>query len=283
MKSHLRLIASGEAPLYYRAALRRRLVRARVRRSPGGRLVFPVYDGVVATLRESDDLTLRAYMDGIDQPIVHTLERLLRPGMTVVDVGANTGLYTVICARLVGPGGRVHSFEPVPGLGGRVRENAELNGLANVEVYGSGLGARAGSFRLHLSGSGGDGWSSLYPSEWTGPEAVEVPVETLDGWMDRRDVERIDLLKVDVEGAELDVLRGARRSLAEGRIGAVVVEFNRDTQEAGGFSAEEMERTLAEAGFRWHVLPWTPGDQAPVDWAALPRLCDLVAVREGAP
>jgi len=103
-------------------------------------------------------------------------------------------------------------------------------------------------------------------------------VRTLDDWLDASSIERVDLVKIDVEGAELDVLRGAARSLASGKIAALIVEFNEETQVAAHLTAADIRDFLAGLGFTWYQLPWSADIQVPVSWSGLGRLCDLIAI-----
>ena len=91
-------------------------------------------------------------------------------------------------------------------------------------------------------------------------------------------IKSIDLLKVDVEGAELQVLRGAKQTL--GVVKAVLVEYNEETYSASRTSAYELRDLLTQMGFRWCALPWRACSPKPVDWDNLPRICDLMAVRQ---
>lgn len=276
---HLDVLRSGAAWQHYGGAMKMRAARALLRIHPRHQLVFDLGNGVNGLLRRGDDLTLRAFLNGIDRPLASTLRAYLTRGMVVLDVGANTGLYTSIIAACVGPSGRVFAFEPIPYLARRVRENAELNRLTNVDVLEAAVGAEAGRSDLHLSAAGGDGWASLYAWNWSGPETLSVPILTLDDWLEASSMARVDLVKIDVEGAELDVLRGAGRSLASGKIGALIVEFNEETQSAAHHTAADLRDFLTGFGFAWYQLPWSSGAQLPVAWSELGRLCDLIAIK----
>ena len=275
---HLDVLRSGSALRHYGGAIKMRAARTILRIHPRHQLVFDLGRGVNGLLRLGDDLTLRVFLNGIDRALTSTLRAYLRLGMVVLDVGANTGLYTSIAAACVGPAGRVFAFEPIPYLARRVRENAELNRLTNVEVIEAAIGAEVGRSDLHLSAAGGDGWASLYAWNWSGPETLSVPVLALDDWLEAASIERVDLVKIDVEGAEHDVLRGAVRSLATGKIGALIVEFNEETQAAAHLTAADLREFLTGFGFTWYQLPWSSDAQVPVAWSELDRLCDLIAI-----
>jgi FkbM family methyltransferase len=280
LKNHLKVIFSSNAGWYYKLALRRRLTKLRIRWSKDSRLVFDIYPGIKAILRYNDDLTLRAYLEGLDPAIVKTLETYLKPGMVVVDVGANTGLYTLLFSLLVGSKGKVYAFEPVPSLAKRIEENVRLNGATNVDVFNVAAGCRTGSTKLYLSKGGGDGWASLYEWRYAGDKHIDVDVVALDEWVRQYNVDRVDLLKIDVEGAELDVYLGAQNLFKRGTIQAAIVEFNEETREGARTSADDIRNAIAHHGYKWYRLPWSLQRALPVDWSNLGRLCDLMAIKD---
>src|SRR5439155_1308096 len=156
-----------------------------------------------------------------------------------VDVGANIGAFTAVLARAVGPEGHVHAFEPLAAARERLQRNLELNRLDNVTIHDAAVADEAGTAQLALYGAGYESWSSLtrgtveLPSQRLEPvERREVPTTTLDAFAATQGIERIAALKVDVEGAEGRVLRGAQELLAARRIDLLVLELSDNTLEA---------------------------------------------------
>lgn len=127
----------------------------------------------------------------------------LRPGDSVVDIGANIGAYTLYLAGLVGPGGRVLAVEPQPSVLGRLRENLALNPELTVTVAPVALGAQAGE-ALFETNAGNEGEGKLAQTGATA--GIKVPVATLHDLVLRSGLSRIDALKIDVEGWEPQVL-----------------------------------------------------------------------------
>lgn len=143
------------------------------------------------------------------EPELYYLERSLLPGSVFVDAGANTGIYTVLSAKLVGDSGVVLSFEPGEESYQNLDRNVKLNSLANVKLFKSALSNTEGTARFyHIDNApnsyslGGDG------SENTSYE--EVATSTIDSVLMREGIERVDFIKMDVEGAEEYVLQGAK-------------------------------------------------------------------------
>jgi FkbM family methyltransferase len=159
------------------------------------------------------------YWTGLhERALQQVLQQKLREGSVYWDVGAHIGFTSLIASRLVGPSGRVEAFEPFPPNQQRLTRSIELNGCTNVTVHPEALSSAGGqrSFFVHEA--------SVMGSLIDGPArgTIEVPCATLDDMAQR--LPRPDLVKIDVEGAELDVLLGGERLLAAERP-SLVVEF----------------------------------------------------------
>jgi FkbM family methyltransferase len=159
------------------------------------------------------------YLTGDAEPEVQeALAELVKPGQTVYDVGANIGFFTILCSRLVGPEGRVYAFEPIPQNLATLRHNVALNGLTNVTIVEKALSSSTGTAQMFVSP-----WSAFHSldvegatkQENHGPAAGEVTVQTitLDEFLQGEGVCPPDLVKIDVEGAELIVVRGMSETL----------------------------------------------------------------------
>ncbi len=133
------------------------------------------------------------------------LEKFVKPGMTVVDAGANQGLYTLVLSRLAGPTGRVFSFEPDPDLFRTLSLNCDQNHADNVERYNCALGAEAGGMNLFRSrvNAGDNRLAKSDREDWFEP--VSVKVSTLDSLVQSAPV---DFIKIDVQGWEFEVVKG---------------------------------------------------------------------------
>jgi FkbM family methyltransferase len=164
----------------------------------------------------------------------------LRPGMTVFDVGAHIGDLSLLFARLVGPAGVVFAFEPAAHTHERLRRVIEASGRENVTVERLAVAETNGPRPFNFYGGDFASWSSLAhrdPATYGIPldriQVEEVTSTTLDGYCAAAGIERIDLLKVDSEGAEFQALLGARELLESKRIGACVFEFGQTTFDMG--------------------------------------------------
>jgi FkbM family methyltransferase len=152
-----------------------------------------------------------------ERPLQQAMLRELRPGATFFDIGANVGFITMLAAKLVGPTGRVVAFEPVPGNVAAIRENLALNGIHWAEVRETAVSGDSGSASLIVSDV--SAFSRLADvSVPTGArETIEVTVSSIDELVAAGEVPAPDVIKIDVEGAELEVIGGMRHTLAEHR------------------------------------------------------------------
>ncbi|MFI6502598.1 FkbM family methyltransferase [Nonomuraea typhae] len=166
---------------------------------------------------------------------VSLFEKLAGLGGTVVDVGANIGVYACAGGARM-PSGRLLAFEPVPENLGHLRANVERNDLAErVEVAAMAVGAAEGTLELHLSAEQSGKHSADARNAGPGGQSVTVPMTTLDAYLDGRGA---DLIKIDVEGYEGFVLRGAAETLAARP--ALLFELHPELQANCGFAAGEL-------------------------------------------
>jgi FkbM family methyltransferase len=180
---------------------------------------------------------------------------ILRPGDVVLDVGAHVGYYALHAARAVGVRGAVHAFEPVPANATRLRENVELNDFLNVTVNEVAVGAAAGRARFGIvTIKGESGWSSLLVAGRETARDVELDVVTLDGYAVENGVKDVAMIKIDVQGNELDVLRGTRGLLAESGPD-VLCEAETYWLEATGRSPAELLGFMRALGYHAWGLP----------------------------
>ncbi len=146
------------------------------------------------------------------------LEHLLRPGMICLDVGANLGEMALHMAAKVGPGGTVYAFEPAPRAFERLQSHVDRNGLSSiVRVLALALSARSGTAVLAHADDRADnqGLASLVNTAHPAvSQRVEIRTQTLDDFAAGHKLARIDLIKVDIQGAEMQFLRGGPNVLA---------------------------------------------------------------------
>ena len=248
-------------------------------------LAVRVADGYLLLPRSEPLFTVmvaNAGSGGLEPGVRRVIRALLRPGMRAADVGANVGLLTLAMAAAVGPSGRVRAFEPEARVRDQLAKTLHLNGLAQVSLSAAAVGAEAGRIVFHESPV--IGHSSLYAlpdEERAGERRVEVEVVALDDMVPAG--EGLDLVKIDVEGAELDVLRGMRRILERGDDIAVLAEFGPSHLRRVGLDPDAWFAAFAAHGLRPHLIGEPDGRVAPAAVEALRHVesANIVWTRPG--
>jgi len=220
------------------------------------------HDGLVVDLALGNDQSRRLYVSGSFEPNEFWfLGTVLRPGSAFVDIGANEGFYTIFAARRVAPDGKVYAFEPSPRERSRLEANIEANRLANVTVFREGLADQPGRAVLHLADPEHNGQNSLGAFGHPGVECaanLDIDLTTLDYLRDTGSIARVDVLKMDVEGAEMRVLHGATKTLQRDKP-ILMLELFDAALRGQGSSAQEVLAFLRDQGFDLYEFDATSG------------------------
>lgn len=185
-----------------------------------------------------------------------TLAAALRRGDVFLDVGGNVGRISHAASWLVGRHGQVHAFEPSPEISDVLRHRALFFGLDNVTINQVALSAHAGEAVLHEYAEGRGGSSSLRAGSSPGQRhdrETAVPVATLDDYVADKGIQAVRLLKIDVEGAELDVIRGALRTLETLRP-VLLVEASHHTSAVFGYDLDQLIDAIHAQGYE--IFSW---------------------------
>lgn len=178
------------------------------------------------------------------------LERFLGPGMTMVDLGAHIGYFSLIAVRRVGPSGSVYAFEPQPRVYDLLVKNIEANGFQSIiRPVKKAVSNAAGPAALFIEENFAPS-ASLYQLP-VGSERAAVETTTLDAFFAAEGWPPVHLIKMDIEGAEKAALEGMRE-LAKRNHGLikVIMEFNPRVQARAGVTPEELFETLLALGFQ---------------------------------
>lgn len=186
-------------------------------RHPGEAVVVPWHGDTLMELHFGTDLSLAIFVAACFEPNEFALlQRVLEPGMCVIDGGANDGAYTLYTAARVGSQGRVLAVEPSPRELERLRKNLALNHLPQVEVMGCALAERCSELQMLIAEDSHAGHNTLgqfMHTEVTDRGRITVTATTIDDLVQRYGLPRIDVVKLDLEGAELRALIGASTTL----------------------------------------------------------------------
>jgi FkbM family methyltransferase len=200
---------------------------------------------------------------------------LLGPRGVAIDIGANIGVWSLLAAERW-PGARIHAFEPVPEVAAHCRRHLALNGLGSIVLNVGAVGAEEGDAAFYAIRTDNTGASSLIRRREPADE-ITVPVTTLDTYVERERLDRIDVVKVDVEGAERLVFLGGRRTLARADAPAIFFEVDERLCAAAGTTPLEVKSVLIDYGYG--IFQWRSGGFLAVAIDARHRHEDLFALK----
>jgi FkbM family methyltransferase len=257
-------------------------------RFPEQRLAVPLPDGRPLVVFPNDFVGKSVYFFGdLDPKIARTLNLLLEPGDTFVDIGANVGLVCLQCLARVGPAGRVVAVEPQPACCAALAETVRLNGVTNLEIHPLALSEQAGRLMLHLPDPDNRGTASL-EAEGAGAGKsgdMEVEVRHAGEFLASLRLGGEYAVKIDVEGHEGAVLAGLVPYFAKHPPRGVVFESHGHLYRGEDFFASRPYQILGGADFRIFqirksLFSLAYGEVDPEGPA--PEATDLVAVRPDA-
>jgi FkbM family methyltransferase len=195
---------------------------------------FPIYRPLYAAYK--------AFTDRAEREL---LRQVLFPGTVVVDAGANIGIYSEFLSRCVGPKGVVHSFEPSPDNFKRLR--AVTRKLSNVRLFQGAVGEHSGNSQLYLSNKlNVDHRAYMAMADADSRHTVPIEMVALDDYF--KPGERVDLIKMDIQGYELHALRGANRVLVDNPDIKVLLEFWPYGLKQAGANRVDLIAALEEKG-----------------------------------
>ncbi len=189
------------------------------------------------------------------------LHKFLKKDMVFVDIGANLGEYTLFAAKRV-THGKVLAFEPLPKMNSLLGENVNLNQFKNVSVLRYGLSDAEGILPIHEIEAEDEGLSTFYPGDRKIKNRIDVPLKSFDSEFEHFGIARIDFIKMDIEGGELNALKGARGSIDRFKP-LVIVEINASTYLAAGYSFDDVYQFFELLNYQPYEIN-KQGDLTPV-------------------
>jgi FkbM family methyltransferase len=193
-------------------------------------------------------------------PEIAFLRAVLQPGMSFVDVGANWGLFTLVGTHLVGATGTVAALEPDPRVFTRLKSNVRRNGLRQVQLFAVAAADRDSQRVLAPYDAAGDNWETSRLVEDGAPaqNTLFVPARRLDPLLDEIGLDTVDLLKIDVEGAEDLVLSGMEEGLNNYRYRRILLELHPLQLAERHKTSREVADMLRAREYRGFVLDYSP-------------------------
>ncbi len=198
--------------------------------------------------------TLELVLDRYEPETTRLFHRLLQPGMTVVDIGAHGGYFSLIGASRVGAAGKVYAFEPYPASFEELQRNIDLNGYKNIQAVRKAVSDRTGVHKLLVNPKGSDR-HSLYAGEssWE-RNSPEVETTRLDDFLEGCKWPRVDLIKMDIEGAEPAALAGMKQTLEKCGVRFLITELSPGPLKAAGFDPRGFLQELTNLGFSLYAV-----------------------------
>jgi FkbM family methyltransferase len=191
--------------------------------------------------------------------VLKLMTKLKTKPVTCIDVGGNIGFYTLtIDKALTNIEHEIHCFEPNPSTIEYLEKNLLENETTSVQMNPIGLSNKEGTFTLRYNLKN-TGTASIYRGDKKG-KTVEINVTTLDKYCEERGIGNIDIVKVDIEGAELDFLKGATGIINKSKNLIIIMEIVEENCIAAGYTGEELYKYVVDLGFAAYLpKPWPFG------------------------
>lgn len=214
-------------------------------------LCVRVFDDVRLRLTnplEYQQLLLLCDAQSYEPDVTRLLSATLQPGMVFFDVGANLGYYSLLGSKKVGKDGQVHSFEPAAAQFKHLKLNVSLNRAANVILNECALSDSRGETTLFLSEGWNQGTHSLARTNGQSSSCIVSRI-SVDEYVAMTGVKRLDVMKVDVEGAELLVFKGAQNTLLELKPSLLIFEASEPYAQSFGYSTSDLKQFVSRQGY----------------------------------
>ena len=201
---------------------------------PTGPLTIKTLDGFKLRIDPVKDKGVEraVYFTGTyEAGTLHVLGHLLKAGDVYFDIGSNIGLMAVFAAHKVGKKGAVHAFEPEPETYTILQHNCKINSLKNVVLNNVALGAQQTEATIYANLDINRGAASLVRQD--GSAGKKVSVTTLDKYLSVSSISSIQVMKIDIEGYEMEMLKGATKLLSSKDAPVICIEYSRDVEHTG--------------------------------------------------
>lgn len=233
-------------------------------------------EGIIL-LNKSDPVVSGALMLGVYEKFeTELIRKTLKPGMVIIDIGAHIGYYTVIAARIVGDGGQVIAFEPDTENFSFLEHTIKTNGFTNVSIHRMGISNKSGDTTLFVSPRNSGDHRIYQFSE--SRERIVIPLTTIDAFVKNHRLERIDFIKMDIQGAEGKALDGMQNTLKTQNSITLITEFWPQGIRAAGNDPLHFLQTLQSIGFS--IIQIQKNISRPVVGTDLQNLIDALPGRK---
>lgn len=209
---------------------------------------------------------------------IFVLEKNLHSGDTFIDIGANQGEYALWAARKIGNEGLLVAYEPSEEIFDQLEENIKLNQTSTptVRLRKIGLSDKPGFLKLYTKKGKNEGVNTVFPTKDHDLEIGKIELTTLDMEVEKLKIQQISLIKIDVEGAELNVLKGSKNTLSNYKP-KLLVEINRQSCLSAGYDSTEIITFLESFHYELFVIGLR-GKLSKLNKKSLPEFCNLLAI-----
>jgi FkbM family methyltransferase len=178
------------------------------------------------------------------------IKAFLKKGDNFIDIGANIGYFSLMASKIVGAMGNIFAFEPSKNNLIRLNENIKLNNFSNIKTIQKAVSNSIGELDLFISNDGYDAWNTFAKPFWFKNYSTEKTfTTTLDSFISELEISNLKLIKIDVEGWELNVLKGAENFLKTNIEVCLLIEFVEENLETAGISCIELYNYLSDLGY----------------------------------
>ena len=221
--------------------------------APSRRLVRLTTGGWIVVDRGSY-LGEKIYQTGIhEKQVTNLIQELVVPGSVVFDVGAHVGYFTILCGPLVGPTGQVHSFEADKRIFDELTANIVMNGMSHAHPNNAVVIDTTGTVEFYLDSKVAGGVGGILRTERSEAKPVLVSSVSLDDYVKANQINRVDFVKIDVEGAELKVLRGMR-DIIERFSPIVICELGEAQFNALNYTSDRLFSYMHQFAYEGYVI-----------------------------
>lgn len=187
-----------------------------------------------------------------EQENIRIINKYIKPGMSIIDVGAHIGLMSVIFGKKVGQTGAVFSFEPTPSTFEVLKKSVRINNLDSIiQTENAALSDKNGKNIFYISNYNADNSNSLVNKKRIdrNEKPIEVQLYSIDDYIIQKEIKQVDFIKIDAEGAELSVLKGAQNTLYQFRP-KVILALHPTSIKTFGHSLEKIWDFITEKNYQ---------------------------------
>lgn len=248
-------------------------------------VVLPFDRNLKLAVRPIDRTGKAVYLNGYsDRHLAFILHQYLKSGMTCMDIGSHLGQFAILAASIVAGQGQVHAFEACREAYELLERNSQINRMPWLTINHKAVFNEPGTVKINVCVSGQGEFNSISAPLRPGDQITgfeEVQAVTIDGYCQEKGITHVDIMKIDVNGPELQVIQGGRRMLGAPGRRMIIVEFNDFTTAPLGYTTQDLKKEIRSLGFEICRFNHDTGQLEPEpDQPRYDNTVDLVCVKQ---